>query len=124
MRDFLPERDLLRYVEAILRVYNMEGRRDNKFKARIKILVHEKTIETLRGEIEGEFAASHGKGLDLPPEEAARIASFFAPPALAQKSAVSDPVQRRKAKDARFASFVAANVAPHRTPATASSPFR
>jgi len=116
VREFLPERDLLRYVEAILRVYNMEGRRDNKYKARIKILVHEKTIETLRGEIEAEFAASEGKGLDLPPDEAARIASFFAPPALEQKKPVSDRVERRKTKDARFASFVAANVAPHRTP--------
>ena len=80
VRDFLPERDLLRYIEAILRVYNMEGRRDNKFKARIKILVHEKTIETLRGEIEAEFEANAEKGLDLPPEEVARIAAFFAPP--------------------------------------------
>src|SRR5271166_5301549 len=57
VREFLPERDLIAYVEAILRVYNMEGRRDNKFKARIKILLHEKTLETLRSEIEAEFAA-------------------------------------------------------------------
>ena len=63
VRDFLPERDLLGYVEAILRVYNMEGRRDNKFKARIKILVHEKGLEALREEIEAEFAARDPKTL-------------------------------------------------------------
>ncbi len=116
VRDFLPERDLLRYIEAILRVYNMEGRRDNKFKARIKILVHEKTIETLRGEIEAEFEANAEKGLDLPPEEVARIAAFFAPPDLEPKKPVSDRVERRKGKDARFASFVTSNVISHRTP--------
>ena len=57
VRDFLPERDLLGYIEAILRVYNLEGRRDNKYKARIKILVHEKSLETLKAEIEAEFEA-------------------------------------------------------------------
>ena len=57
IRDFLPERDLLAYVEAILRVYNLEGRRDNKFKARIKILLHEKGLEALREAVEAEFAA-------------------------------------------------------------------
>src|SRR5260370_4085263 len=57
LRDFLPERDLLGYVESILRVYNLEGRRDNKFKARIKILVHEKGLEAFREEVEPELAA-------------------------------------------------------------------
>ena len=52
IRDFLPEEDLLAYSEAILRVYNMHGRRDNKYKARIKILVHETGVETITQEIE------------------------------------------------------------------------
>jgi len=116
VRDFLPERDLLRYVEAILRIYNMEGRRDNKFKARIKILVHEKTIETLRGEIEAEFEANVATGVELTPEEVARMTAFFALPELEPKKPVSDRVERRKAKDKRFASFYAANIVPHRTP--------
>ena len=102
VRDFLPERDLLGYVEAILRVYNMEGRRDNKFKARIKILVHEKGLEALREEIEAEFAARDPKTLDLPAEEVQRIRAFFAPPELESKKPVSDRVERRKGKDARF----------------------
>ena len=116
VREFLPERDLLGYIEAILRVYNLEGRRDNKFKARIKILMHEKTLETLRGEIEAEFAARDPKALDLPPEDVARIVAFFAPPELEPKKPVSDRVERRKGKDARFASFFASNVVPHKTP--------
>ncbi len=115
VRDFLPERDLLGYVEAILRVYNLEGRRDNKYKARIKILMHEKSLETLKGEIEAEFALRDKALLDLPPAEVARVAAFFAPPALEPKKPVSDRVERRKAKDARFAAFLAANVTPHRT---------
>ena len=115
VREFLPERDLLGYIEAILRVYNLEGRRDNKFKARIKILMHEKSLATLREEIEAEFAARDRKLLDLPPEEVARVRAFFAPPELERKKPVSDRVERRKGKDARFASFFAANVMAHKT---------
>ncbi len=116
VREFLPERDLLGYVEAILRVYNLEGRRDNKYKARIKILLHEKTLETLKGEIEAEFEARDRSLLDLPPAEVARVAAFFAAPVLEPKKPASDRVERRKGKDSRFASFFAANVTPHKTP--------
>ena len=116
VREFLPERDLLGYVEAILRVYNLEGRRDNKYKARIKILLHEKTLETLKGEIEAEFEARDRTLLDLPPKEVARVAAYFAPPALEPKKPASDRAERRKGKDSRFASFLAANVTPHKTP--------
>jgi sulfite reductase (NADPH) hemoprotein beta-component len=116
VREFLPERDLLGYVEAILRVYNMEGRRDNKFKARIKILLHEKSLDVLRAEIEAEFAARDAAALDLPPQEIARVAAFFASPALEPKKPTSERVERRKGKDARFKSFVESNVAPHKTP--------
>ncbi len=116
VRAFLPERDLLGYIEAILRVYNLEGRRDNKFKARIKILMHEKSLDTLREEIEAEFSAQDRKLLDLPPEEVARVRAFFAPPELERKKPVSDRVERRKGKDSRFASFFAANVRPHKEP--------
>src|SRR5271154_3612413 len=116
VRDFLPERDLLGYVEAILRVYNLEGRRDNKFKARIKILVHEKGLEALREEVEAEFAARDPGALNLPEKELARFRAFFAPPQLDLKKPVSDRVERRKAKDVRFASFVASNIVAHKVP--------
>jgi sulfite reductase (NADPH) hemoprotein beta-component len=116
VRDFLPERDLLGYVEAILRVYNLEGRRDNKFKARIKILVHEKGLELLREEVEAEFAARDPKALTLPSKELDRFRAFFAPPELEPKKPASDRVERRKGKDARFASFLASNVTQHKSP--------
>src|SRR5208282_2292759 len=57
LREFLPKRDLLAYLEAALRVYNQHGRRDNIFKARVKILVHALGIEKMREEVEAEFEA-------------------------------------------------------------------
>ncbi|MGO9740960.1 MAG: nitrite/sulfite reductase [Roseiarcus sp.] len=116
VRAFLPERDLLGYCEAILRVYNLEGRRDNKFKARIKILLHEKGLEALRQAVEDEFAALDREAVALPPAEIERMKSFFAPPALPPRAAESPRVTRRRGKDARFAAFLSANVAPHREP--------
>jgi len=116
IRDFLPERDLLAYVDAILRVYNLEGRRDNKYKARIKILVHEKGVEGARAAVEAEFAAHNRAGLSLPPEEVARINAYFALPALETKKPASERVERRRAKDAKFNSFVQSNVTPHKIP--------
>jgi sulfite reductase (NADPH) hemoprotein beta-component len=115
-RDFLPEQDLLAYVDAILRVYNLEGRRDNKYKARIKILVHEKGVARLREEIEAEFAAHDRSGLTLPEAEIERIRAYFAPPALAPRAATSEAVERRKRDDPRFASFFETNATPHKTP--------
>jgi sulfite reductase (NADPH) hemoprotein beta-component len=116
IRDFLPRSDLLAYVEAILRVYNLEGRRDNKFKARIKILVHEKGVEEMRAAVEAEFAARDPKALGLRDGDIARIAAYFTPPRLEPKKPVSDRVERRRGKDARFARFVELNLAPHREP--------
>jgi sulfite reductase (NADPH) hemoprotein beta-component len=66
IRDFLPRDDLLAYLEAILRVYNLEGRRDNKYKARVKILVHETGVEKLSAEIEAEFNELKNGELKLP----------------------------------------------------------
>src|SRR3546814_6464353 len=68
IRDFLPKQDLLSYLEAILRVYNEFGRRDNLYKARIKILVHEIGIETMREKVEAEWLASRDGALKLPQE--------------------------------------------------------
>jgi sulfite reductase (NADPH) hemoprotein beta-component len=114
VRAFLPERDLLAYIAAILRVYNLEGRRDNKFKARIKILVHEKGAEAMREAIEQEFAAGERVGLELPSEEIARIRAYFALPELESKKPASDRCERRRGKDARFSSFMQRNVTPHK----------
>ncbi|HXW20616.1 MAG TPA: nitrite/sulfite reductase [Roseiarcus sp.] len=114
VRDFLPERDLLAYIAAILRVYNLEGRRDNKFKARIKILVHEKGAEAMREAIAQEFAAGERVGLELPSEEIARIGAYFALPELEAKKPVSDRCERRRGKDAKFSSFMQRNVTAHK----------
>ncbi|MBV8661917.1 MAG: nitrite/sulfite reductase, partial [Hyphomicrobiales bacterium] len=116
VREFLPEADLLAYCDAILRVYNLEGRRDNKFKARIKILLHEKGLEGLREAIDAEFAAHDRSGLTLPPGEVERIDAYFAPPPLEPKKATSERVERRRGKDTKFSRFFESNVAPHRTP--------
>jgi sulfite reductase (NADPH) hemoprotein beta-component len=114
IREFLPEADLLAYIAAILRVYNLEGRRDNKFKARIKILVHEKGEAAMREAVEAEFAAGERAGLELPAEEIARIRAYFALPPLEAKRPVSDRCERRRGKDAKFSSFMERNVSQHK----------
>ena len=89
IRDFLPEEDLLSYVEAILRVYNLFGRRDNKYKARIKILVHEAGADEIRRQVEEEWQRIRLGALRLPEEEVRRIAAYFAPPPLTPRPAES-----------------------------------
>ena len=116
LRDFLPEADLLAYSEAILRIYNLHGRRDNKYKARIKILVHETGIETLRDEIEAEFERIRDGVLKLPAEEIRRIDAYFAPPrydALPDRSAT---FQAARQADPAFDRFARTNLTAHVMP--------
>jgi sulfite reductase (NADPH) hemoprotein beta-component len=120
LREFLPEKDLLSYVEAILRVYNLYGRRDNKYKARIKILMHEAGFETVRDEVEAEFDRLRGGALELPADDVARIARQFALPPLADRAPVSPREEAAKAADPAFARFVATNVTPHKVAGHAS----
>ena len=114
IRDFLPQADLLAYVDAIMRVYNLDGRRDNKYKARIKILVHEKGPDTIREEVEHEFAEHHYEGLGLPETEIERIQAYFAPAPAPVRPALSWALEQRAARDTAFAAFVAANVSEHK----------
>ena len=111
IRSFLPTADFLSYVEAILRVYNRYGRRDNIYKARIKILVHELGAEEFTRQVEAEFPLVKALGLDAPEAEFARIAAFFADPAfeagLADELDLADP---------DFAAWAKQNVHPHKTP--------
>src|SRR3954463_3454553 len=86
IRDFLPEEDLLSYTTAIVRVYNLHGRRDNKYKARIKILVHETGAEELARQVEAEFAQLKDSELKLPEQDVQAIAAYFAPPALPERA--------------------------------------
>jgi len=80
VRDFLPKRYFLSYIESILRVYNLYGRRDNKFKARIKILVTALGIDEFRRRVDEDWEASRTPELELPDEEITRVAAYFQPP--------------------------------------------
>lgn len=80
VRDFVPADDLVSYAEACLRVYNRYGRRDNKYKARIKILVHELGKEEYTRQVEEEFAHIKTLNLDPPKAELERITTFFQDP--------------------------------------------
>jgi sulfite reductase (NADPH) hemoprotein beta-component len=82
VNPFVVERDLLSYVTAIMRVYNLYGRRDNKYKARIKILVHEIGLEAFRAEVDAEWAVIRDSELVLPAADVQAIQSYFAPPVL------------------------------------------
>jgi len=114
IRAFLPKRHLLSYLEAILRVYNLGGRRDNKYKARIKILVHDRGVDAFRADVEAEWARIRKAGLDLDEAELSRIAAHFAPPAyddeLRNPRAYADKLRA----DGKFAGWTRASVAAHR----------
>lgn len=116
IRDFLREEDLLSYTTAIMRVYNLHGRRDNKYKARIKILVHETGVEELSRQVEVEFAELKNSELKLPDADIAAITAYFAPPALKDRPEGWESLARWKRADEGFARFVEQNVAPHKHP--------
>lgn len=116
VREFLPRADLLAYLEAIMRVYNLEGRRDNKYKARVKILVHEIGTDEFSRRVEEEFARLDGPSVNADPAELARIAAYFAPPAYEALPATSGAFEAAKAGNPDFARWVETNVTPHRQP--------
>src|SRR5215472_8495565 len=93
LREFLPKDELLAYIESVLRVYNRYGRRDNLFKARIKILVHEIGVEKMREEVEAEYAATKDSTLRLAPETIEAIARQFSPPRLRHRPAFVPAVE-------------------------------
>jgi len=116
IRDFLPEEDLLSYTTAIMRVYNLHGRRDNKYKARIKILVHETGAEELARQVEVEFAKLKDTELKLPEADVQAISAYFEPPALPQRAEGWESLARWKKTDPDFARWVQQNVQPHKNP--------
>ncbi len=111
IKDFVGADDLLSYVEACLRVYNRYGRRDNIYKARIKILLHELGAAEYARQVEEEFALVKQLGIDPPLAELERITAMFAPPAF--DAAASDDIDR---SDPDFAVWVDQNVKPHKQP--------
>jgi sulfite reductase (NADPH) hemoprotein beta-component len=116
VRPFLPKQHLLSYLEAILRVYNLLGRRDNLFKARIKILVHEVGAETFTGMVEEEWEQIKGGPVELPDGELERILAYFAPPAYERLPAVTPAFEARKFEDREFARWAKVNLFAHKQP--------
>jgi sulfite reductase (NADPH) hemoprotein beta-component len=116
IRTGLPEHHLLTYLEAILRIYNRYGRRDNKFKARIKILVRAMTAEGFRDKVDAEWAHLEGGPSTLTDEEIARIAGFFQRPAYRHLPARSAELASHRLTNAEFSRWVQTNVAPHKQP--------
>ena len=111
IRAFVTADDLLSYVEACLRVYNRYGRRDNIYKARIKILVHELGADEYRRQVEEEFLHVKTLGLDPPKAEFDRISAFFAPPAF--ESGLTNDLDL---SDTAFAAWVSQNTVAHKVP--------
>jgi sulfite reductase (NADPH) hemoprotein beta-component len=115
MADFVPKAQLLAYLEAVMRVYNRLGRRDNSYKARIKIMVHETGEEEMRRLIEAEFAKiDASQMLSVPQAEVDRISAYFANPAFAALPATSAAMETAQKQDADFARWVRANIVPHK----------
>jgi sulfite reductase (NADPH) hemoprotein beta-component len=112
VREFLPREHLLSYLEAILRVYNLEGRRDNLTKARIKILVKALGIEEFRRRVEAEWELIRDGGLRVDDAEIERMRSFFAPPAY---RALPD-IEPAAGKDTAFRAWYRYNTTAHKVP--------
>ncbi len=112
LRDFLPAADLLPYLEAIVSAYNLIGRRDNKYKARIKITVFETGIEAFRAAVEGEFARVRPLFSGVDQAALAEIATHFAPPAFA--ATAPDHFEQTRAVDPLFRAWAETNLTAHR----------
>jgi len=116
IKQFLPTDRLLSYLEAVLRVYNRHGRRDNIYKARIKILVAALGAEEFARQVEEEWEKIDAERADLPAAEYARIRAAFATTTFETLPARSDAFEIAKAKDSAFARFVRNNVRAHKQP--------
>ena len=116
IREHLPAKSLLSYLTAVLRVYNRLGRRDNIYKARIKVLVASTGPEEFGRQVEAEWAALDQAAIDLPDVELARIRSAFGIVPFAALPARSEAFEAAKISDLHFARFVRNNIAPHKMP--------
>ncbi|MGZ5201670.1 MAG: nitrite/sulfite reductase, partial [Telluria sp.] len=118
IKDFVPWRDMLTYTQAIMRVYNEYGRRDNKHKARIKILVKALGAEEFARLVEAEWADLRGNEETLTQEEFDRVAAWFTPPPYEQLDD-TDPTAAHPGNKA-FANWLHRNVKPHKVPGYAA----
>ncbi|MEM1436283.1 MAG: nitrite/sulfite reductase [Pseudomonadota bacterium] len=120
IREGLPLSHLLTYLEAIMRVYNRYGRRDNKYKARIKILVRALKPEGFTAQVEAEWAELKDSATTLTPEEIQRVEAFFQSPAYAELEDATDKLARQRFEQPAFDRFLRHNVSPHRQPGYAA----
>ncbi|MBL7227688.1 MAG: nitrite/sulfite reductase [Pseudomonas sp.] len=120
IRDGLPWQHLLSYVEAVLRVYNRHGRRDNKYKARIKILVKALGIEAFSQEVEEEWQHLRDGPAQLTEDEYQRVASAFVPPDYQALPDTDLDFGTHMADSPAFARWVTRNVQPHKVPGYSS----
>ncbi len=115
VKDWVAKDDILDWLEAIMRVYNLHGRRDNKYKARIKILVTELTPEVFTKQVDAEFEAQRDEEkVRLPQEEVDRISDYFKAPAFETLPASSAAYEEAKANDEGFAKWTETNLSAHK----------
>ncbi|WP_019141514.1 nitrite/sulfite reductase [Noviherbaspirillum massiliense] len=120
IREFLPWQHLLTYIEAILRVYNQYGRRDNKFKARIKILLKATGVEEFARMVEEEWADLKDGPGTLTEEEFQRVAAYFAPPAYERLANEDALLKQQRTESKAFDNWMKRNVKPHKVPGYAA----
>ncbi len=120
IREYLPWPHLLTYLDAILRVYNRFGRRDNKYKARIKILVKELTPEEFRKQVDAEWAHLKDGPGKLTAAEVSRIEARFTRPQYQPLDALAVQYTQALARERGFASWAGRNVHPHKVPGYAA----
>ena len=116
IKDFLPEKHLLTYLDAILRVYNRYGRRDNKYKARIKILVKAMTPASFAEKVEAQWLRSKDGPSTLTDEEVARIKGCYTLPNYEQLEEKEASFTNQLETHAEFKQWVSTNVSPHKAP--------
>src|SRR5258705_5998938 len=120
IREFVPREEVLNYFDAIMRVYNRFGRRDNIYKARIKILVKEMTLDVLRELVETEWQRLKGGPATVTDAEIARLASFFGAPAYEVLPGDDAGFRSAVADNRAFGNWVKRNVFPHKVPGYAA----
>lgn len=116
IREFLPWQHLLSYTEAIMRVYNQYGRRDNKYKARIKILVKALGVEEFTRQVEAEWVDLKDSPSTITAEELARVASYFTQPAYERLKDDDALLQQQRSENKAFSNWLTRNVRPHKVP--------
>jgi len=120
VNEFLPKQHLLSYLEAVLRVYNRYGRRDNKYKARIKILVKAMGVEAFAAKVAQEWAFLKDGPLTLTQSEIDRVAAFFVPPAYEKFAGDDAGFMKLMADNKAFSRWVERNVFSHKVPGYAA----